>query len=159
MSARPVVSEWATGDEANAFIECPRRVKCLRRSGLQAYSAVAERASHAKQVGQDGPADPPAPRSLGSMHRLDLRMVRVESLDSANAQDVTVGPETEQGDCRIAQPSHIERKAVLSRGLRQRELQMPIQQRPDVRHGRVLRGNLLVDKHGSNGMRLVFQDR
>src|SRR5258708_12845559 len=74
-------------------------------------------------------------------------MMRAEALDRPDAEQAAVAPDAEEGDRRIEQFLRIEREAVLGRGLGERELQVPCQQRPHVRLARVLHGNLPVSHH------------
>jgi hypothetical protein len=139
------------------LVQRPRRGERRRRPGLQAHPAVASGARHLKQVGQHGPADTAAARRFGGVHRLDLRMVRAEALDRPDAEQAAVGTHAEKGDLRIEQPLDAEREAVLGRGLPAGEVQVPFQQRPDIRRAWVVHGDLFLSHYAGNVPGRCFQ--
>ena len=77
-------------------------------------------------------------------------MVWAEALDRSDTEQAAVCPEAVQGDHGIQQPVHVEREAVLRRGLREREPAVLVQERPDVRLLRVVHSDLTVSNHPSN---------
>src|SRR6516164_8883003 len=71
-------------------------------------------------------------------------MMRAKALDRPDAKHAAVRPDAEQADRRVEQPRLIEREAMLRRGLGPRELQVPFQERLDLRPARVVFGNPLA---------------
>jgi hypothetical protein len=58
-----------------------------------------------------------------------------------------VDADAEQGDRRIEQPVRVQREAVFRWRLRERELQVPFQQRPYVMVTRIVDGNPAASNH------------
>lgn len=101
-------------------------------------SLVALAPGEAEEVPQDGLAHAPPPRCLGRVHRFQLSVLCVESLDSPNAEDHAGLPGTEERDVRAGQTFGIKGVSMAKRCQRAAKSQVGVEERPHVGPVRVV---------------------
>src|SRR5262245_65505579 len=96
---------------------------------------------------EDRPADATATRVLGCVHGLHLRVLRVELLQGADAEEFAVVAEADERDGQVEEALDVERMNVLGWAVRISEREVTLQQAPNVRVTRVVNRDLTV-RHG-----------
>ena len=111
--ALAIVAEWLARRESRARVERASRRECFHGSGLQAHAFEAALAGDSEEIVKHRAADALAADMLSRVHRLQLRVLIIKSLERTDRDQLPATSDTKEGDRGIEQTIDFERVRIL----------------------------------------------
>ena len=111
--ALAIVAEWLARRKSRARVERASWCKCFLDPCLKAHAFEAALAGDSEEMVKHRAADAPAADMLSRMHRLQLRVLIIKSLERTDRDQLPATADTEEGDRGIEQTIDFERVRIL----------------------------------------------